>query len=63
MLGCLPAQQDDNSVTLCRNETEHEDILAATRIAFRSCVTERTFGMQHDLFVFCTDEMIDDVRG
>ena len=30
----VPAQQNDDRIALCRDETQHEDILASTVITF-----------------------------
>ena len=38
----MSTQQDDNRIGLSRNETEVEDILVATVVAFKDCFSQRT---------------------
>jgi len=40
-----PTKQDDHRVAFCRNEAEHEDILAATVVALGCGLAEGTLGV------------------
>lgn len=73
----LPAEEHDDSVALCWDEAQHEDILASTivacgvsqragrtriRLTFGNSVSESAIPMQYHLFVLRFDQMVDDVR-
>jgi hypothetical protein len=57
-----PAEQNDDSVALGGNEPEDEDVLGAARVALGRSLAEGRVGVQGDLFVLGTDEVVDDVR-
>ena len=56
-----PAKEHDDRVALSGNETQHKDILAATRITLRSRFAEWTLCMQDNFFVLCANKVIDDM--
>ena len=59
----LAAEQDDDRVALGRDETEHENVLAAAVVALGRRLAERRFGVEHNLAVLRAHEVVDDVRG
>lgn len=57
----LTAEEHDDGLALCGDETEEEDILGTAVVAFWRGLAERGLGMQTDLFVFGADEVVDNV--
>jgi len=57
----LAAQENHNSVGLCRNESKEKDIFRAAIVAFENGVSERAAGMELDLLVPCSNKVVDDV--
>ena len=56
-----PAKEHDDRVALSGNETQHEYILAATRIALRTRFAEWTFCVQDNFLMLCANEMVDNM--
>jgi hypothetical protein len=57
----LPAKEHDDRIALSGNEAQHENILAATRIALRSCFAEWTLCVQDNFLVPCANEVVDNM--
>ena len=57
-----PAEQNDDGVALGGNESEDEDVLGATRVAFGRGFAKGRVGVQGDLLVLGADEVVHDVR-
>ncbi len=58
----IPAQQNDDGIALCRNESQHKDVLTSTIITFGRRLSQRALGVQNNFLVFRANKVIDDVR-
>jgi len=56
-----PAKEHDDRVALSGNETQHEDVLAATRIAFGGRFAKWTLCVQDNFFVLCANKVVDNM--
>lgn len=59
----MTAQEDNDSIGLCRDKTEDEDVLGATVVAFQDGVAESRLWVELDFLVSCANEVIDDMGG
>lgn len=58
---CVPAEEDDNRVRLCRNESQEEDVTTATVVALEDGFTKRALCMKCDFLMLGSDQVIDDM--
>jgi hypothetical protein len=58
----IPTQQHNNRLGFGRYETKKKHIARTAVVALQDGFAERTIGMQTDLLVLGTHEMVDDVR-
>lgn len=59
----VPAEEHDDRVCLCGDETQQKGIAAATVVAFEDRVAQRPVRMQRDLLVLRPHKMVDNVAG
>ena len=58
----LPTEQDHDSITLGWDEAEHECVLATAIVTFWRGLPKWTFGVQNNLLMFRSNEVVDDMR-
>lgn len=58
----LPAEDDDNRVSLGGDKAEQKNVATSTIVAFEHCLAERRVLVETNFFMLCANEVVHNMR-